>query len=89
MTELVFWLLSGAVLTAAALFLRAALGRRMGAALRYALWLPVLLRLLCPGSLLHASFGVRAWGEELRVREEQRGVVRGSIQSAPAVVLHR
>ncbi len=69
MTELVFWLLSGAVLTAAALLLRAALGRRLGAALRYALWLPVLLRLLFPGSLLHASFGVRAWGEELLVRE--------------------
>ena len=26
---------------------------------------------------------------QLRVREEQRGAVRGSIQSAPAVVLHR
>ena len=69
MTELWFWLLSGAVLTAAALLLRAALRRRMGAALRYALWLPVLLRLLFPGSLLHASFGVRAWGEALLVRE--------------------
>ena len=34
MTELVFWLLSGAALTAAALLLRAVLGRRMGAALR-------------------------------------------------------
>ena len=69
MTKLLLWLLSGAVLTGAALLLRALLGRKMGAALRYALWLPVLLRLLLPGTLLHASFSVSGLGERLLVRE--------------------
>lgn len=63
------------ILTATALILvilpvRALLGRRMGARLRYALWLPVLLRLLLP-----VSFGAVSWSPANFVRADGSGTV--------------
>lgn len=48
-------LLGGSALILAVLLARAVFGRRMGARLRYWLWLPVLLRLLVPVSFGHLA----------------------------------
>ena len=42
------WLLSCAILLAVTLALRLGLAKKLGPALRYAIWLPVLIRLLLP-----------------------------------------
>lgn len=57
-TLLLNWTLSASALTAAVLLLRAAFGRRIGARLRYALWLAVLARLLAPWQLYAAPVEV-------------------------------
>ncbi len=63
------WALSASALTAAVLLLRAAFGRRIGARLRYALWLAVLARLLAPGQLYAAPVEVpRVLPEALTVQ---------------------
>lgn len=48
------WALTASLLVFVVLVLRAVFGRRMGARLRYALWLPVLVRLLVPGQFFTA-----------------------------------
>lgn len=55
MTE---WILSSCLLIAVVLLLRAGLGRRISAGLRYGLWLVVLIRLLVPVSITTLSFTV-------------------------------
>lgn len=62
------WLLSGSVLIAVVLFLRAVLGSRLPARLRCWLWLLVLIRLLVPVSL-----GQSALSPANLVREEPSG----------------
>ena len=49
------WILGSTALILAVLLVRAALGRRTGARLRYGLWLLVLLRLLLPVSFGHSA----------------------------------
>lgn len=55
---LILWALTSALLILAVLLLRAMLGRRMGAGLKYALWGVVLLRLLAPVQLFTAPVPV-------------------------------
>ena len=45
------WFVSGTILLVLVLVVRALLGRKLGAGLRYGLWLLVLVRLLVPVSL--------------------------------------
>ena len=52
LTQMLFeWVLTAAFLILAVLALRALLGRRVSASLRYALWAAVLVRLLVPVQL--------------------------------------
>lgn len=55
------WLLSSWVVILAVLALRAALGRRLSARVRYALWAVVLARLLIPVQLFPSPVAVTAW----------------------------
>ena len=59
------WILSASVLTAAVLLLRLVFRRRISQKLQYWLWLPVLLRLLIPVPLFHASYSVAGAAEHL------------------------
>ena len=70
MTE---WILSSCLLIAVVLILRAALGRRISAALRYGLWAVVLVRLLVPMSfftLPEAVPQIPAWTPPESMQEE-------------------
>ena len=53
MRALMGWTLASSLLILVVLVLRALLGRRIGAGLRYALWAVVLVRLLVPAALFH------------------------------------
>ena len=60
----VSWALASCFLIAAVLLLRFALGRKISARLRYALWLVVLVRLLIPAQLITvpaAAFPSASW----------------------------
>ena len=59
------WILTASVLTAAALILRMIFHKRISQRLQYALWLPVLLRLLLPFALFSAPVSVPAAAERL------------------------
>ena len=59
------WILTASVLTAAALILRLVFHKRISQRLQYALWLPVLLRLLLPFALFSAPVSVPAAAERL------------------------
>ena len=59
------WILTTSVLTGAALVLRLVFRRRISQRLQYALWLPVLLRLLLPFSLYSAPVSVPAAAERV------------------------
>ena len=59
------WVLSASVLTAAVLLLRLLFHKRISQRLMYALWLPVLLRLLLPFSLYKAPVSVPAAAERI------------------------
>lgn len=59
------WILTASVLTGAALLLRLLFHRRISQRLQYALWLPVLLRLLLPFSLYSAPVSVPAAAERV------------------------
>lgn len=59
------WILTASVLTAAALILRLIFHKRISQRLQYALWLPVLLRLLLPFALFSAPVSVPAAAERL------------------------
>ena len=59
------WILTASVLTGAALVLRLLFRRRISQRLQYALWLPVLLRLLLPFSLYSAPVSVPAAAERV------------------------
>lgn len=56
------WLLSCAILLAVTLVLRLGLAKRLGPTLRYAIWLPVLVRLLLPVGIGAAGWSVANWG---------------------------
>ncbi|MBO4677167.1 MAG: hypothetical protein J5633_06455, partial [Oscillospiraceae bacterium] len=59
------WILTASVLTAAALILRLVFHKRISQRLQYALWLPVLLRLLLPFALFSAPVSVPATAERI------------------------
>ena len=59
------WILSASALTAAVLLLRLLFRKRISQRLMYALWLPVLRRLLIPVSLYSAPVSVPAAAEQL------------------------
>ena len=59
------WIVTASVLTAAVLLLRLAFRRRISQRLQYALWLPVLLRLLLPFALYSAPVSVSAAAERV------------------------
>ena len=59
------WILTASVLTGAILLLRLLFRRRIAQRLQYALWLPVLLRLLLPFSLFTAPVSVPAAAERV------------------------
>lgn len=81
------WILTSTVLILAVLLVRAVLGRKMGARLRYGLWLLVLVRLLLPFTVGHSTASpanlVRA-GEETMVAAP---VVTGLPQETGVAVL--
>ena len=54
------WVCTSAFLILVTLVLRAALGKRIGGAMRYALWAAVLLRLLVPVQLFTSPLA-RTW----------------------------
>ena len=58
------WLLSCAILLAVTLALRLGLAKKLGPTLRYAIWLPVLIRLLLPVGIGAAGWSVANWGLE-------------------------
>ena len=66
------WIVSATALLAAVLLVRALLGRRMGAGLRYGLWLLVLVRLLVP---LHFGQSAAAPANLVRPAGELSGVM--------------
>lgn len=93
MTDLT-WVLSSCVLIGVVAAVRAAFGRRMRPALRYALWGLVLLRLLIPVQLFTAPWGVsvelpeRAAEQEIHILPAEPAVIAPSVQAAepPAAV---
>lgn len=71
---MVEWFVSSSVLIALVLAVRAVLGKRLGAAARYALWLVVLVRLLIPVQLISLPF-YSAVGESPAPSAPSSGVV--------------
>lgn len=63
------WFISSAVLLLAVLFLRAIFKKRISPTLRYALWLPVLLRLLLPFSIADSAISVQNFIPEYDLNE--------------------
>ena len=72
MTELLLeWVVSAAVLILVVLLLRAALGKHIGAGMRYGLWAVVLVRLLMPVSFLAVTVPeLPTWTPPEGMREE-------------------
>lgn len=62
MTDLI-WVITSSVLILAVIGVRAILGKKMSAGLRYALWALVLLRLLIPGTFFSSPFSVQSAAE--------------------------
>jgi len=86
------WIASSCALILVVLCLRAALGRRISARLRYALWAVVLLRLLVPVQLFTSPVaGMAVDVPEIRQLEEQSiyllPVQRSSVEDASDVVV--
>ena len=70
------WILTASVLTAAALILRLIFHKRISQRLQYALWLPVLLRLLLPFALFSAPVSVSSAAErDTRMRTRSSRVL--------------
>ena len=76
------WLLSCAILLAVTLALRLGLAKRLGPTLRYAIWLPVLIRLLLPVGIGAAGWSVANWGLETESTESTR-LVQTEPQATP------
>ena len=76
------WLLSCAILLAVTLALRLGLAKRLGPTLRYAIWLPVLIRLLLPVGIGAAGWSVANWGLETESTESTR-LIQTEPQATP------
>lgn len=76
------WLLSCAILLAVTLALRLGLARRLGPTLRYAIWLPVLIRLLLPVGIGSAGWSVANWGLETEPTRST-SVIQNETQATP------
>lgn len=84
---LILWALTSALLILAVLLLRAVLGRRMGAGLKYALWGVVLLRLLAPVQLFTVSVPVPELNAPQAMETPRPGAAPapGQIAGVPAI----
>ena len=76
------WLLSCAILLAVTLALRLGLAKKLGPTLRYAIWLPVLIRLLLPVGIGAAGWSVANWGLASESTESTR-LVQTEPQATP------
>ena len=76
------WLLSCAILLAVTLALRLGLAKKLSPTLRYAIWLPVLIRLLLPVGIGAAGWSVANWGLETESTESTR-LVQTEPQAMP------
>lgn len=78
------WLLSCAILLAVTLALRLGLAKKLGPTLRYAIWLPVLIRLLLPVGIGAAGWSVANWGLETEPTQST-SILQTEPQAAPAL----
>ena len=78
------WLLSCAILLAVTLALRLGLAKKLGPTLRYAIWLPVLVRLLLPVGIGAAGWSVANWGLETEPTQST-SILQTEPQAAPAL----
>lgn len=76
------WLLSCAILLAVTLALRLGLAKRLGPTLRYAIWLPVLIRLLLPVGIGAAGWSVANWGLETEPTQST-SIIQNEPQATP------
>lgn len=76
------WLLSCAILLAVTLALRLGLAKRLGPTLRYAIWLPVLIRLLLPVGIGAAGWSVANWGLETEPTQST-SIIQNEPQAIP------
>ena len=76
------WLLSCAILLAVTLALRLGLAKRLGPTLRYAIWLPVLIRLLLPVGIGAAGWSVANWGLESEPTQST-SIIQNEPQATP------
>lgn len=76
------WLLSCAILLAVTLALRLGLAKKLGPTLRYAIWLPVLIRLLLPVGIGSAGWSVANWGLETEPTRST-SVIQNETQATP------
>lgn len=73
MTDLI-WVITSSVLIIAIVAIRAALGKRMSAGLRYALWGLVLIRLLIPGTVFSSPVSVETAAQKTEVVQNMEAV---------------
>lgn len=78
-----YWVISSCVLIVAVLVIRAVLGRRMGAGLRYALWALVLLRLILPVSIGESFLSVQNFTPEMEYNRPPAVTVTQAVNAAP------
>lgn len=76
------WLFSCAILLAVTLALRLGLAKRLGPTLRYAIWLPVLIRLLLPVGIGAAGWSVANWGLETEPTQST-SIIQNEPQATP------
>ncbi|MCR5808189.1 MAG: hypothetical protein K6G56_01355 [Clostridiales bacterium] len=73
MTDLI-WVISSSVLIIAVTVIRAALGKRMSAGLRYALWGIVLVRLLIPGMIFSSPVSIENAADRTEIVRDMEAV---------------
>ncbi len=78
------WILSSCVVILAVLALRAALGRRLSARVRYALWAVVLVRLLLPVQLFASPVAVTAYAPQPPASLEEKTLYAFPVSRVPA-----
>ena len=83
------WILSASALTAAVLLLRLIFRRRVSQKLMYALWIPVLLRLLLPMPLFHSRYTVSGAAELFETTSAPASRVYVTPTPGPDIVLPR
>ena len=76
------WLLSCAILLAVTLALRLGLAKKLSPTLRYAIWLPVLIRLLLPVGIGAAGWSVANWGLETEPTQST-SIIQNEPQATP------